>query len=155
MTDDVGEIAGREPVVDWHHNRADLRHRVERLQLRVRVRRDVGDAIARLDAEPLQRGRPPIAPVEELLVAEMQAAVDDRFAAPVERPRPACEFQRREWDFHESEKLKVKSEKLKCKGSRLCPAWLRRARKSSVSRVIPPCIVTSNFSLLTLTFTSS
>src|SRR5206468_3300949 len=102
MTDDVGEIAGREPVVDWHHNRADLRHRVERLQLRVRVRRDVGDAIARLDAEALQRRGPPVAAVEELLVAETQAAIDDGFAVPVQGPRPARELQRREWDFHES-----------------------------------------------------
>ena len=41
MVDDVGEVVGGEPVVDRHEHRADLRHGVERLELRVRVRRDV------------------------------------------------------------------------------------------------------------------
>ena len=41
------EVVRRQPVVDRHEHRADLRNGVERLELRVRVRRDVRDAIAR------------------------------------------------------------------------------------------------------------
>ena len=47
----VAEVVGDEPEVERHQHRADLRHRVERLELRVGVRRDVGDAIALLDAQ--------------------------------------------------------------------------------------------------------
>ena len=85
VLDDVGELVRAQPVVDRHEDRADLRHGVKRLELRVRVRRDVGDAIARLDAERLQRGGPPVAAIEELRVGKPQVAVDDRFAIGVQR----------------------------------------------------------------------
>ncbi len=51
----VAEVVGDQPEVDRHEHGADLRNGVERLELRVRVGRDVGDAIALLDAEALQR----------------------------------------------------------------------------------------------------
>ncbi len=50
----VTEVVRDQPEIDRHEHRADLRHGVERLELRVRVRRDVGDAIALPDAKPLQ-----------------------------------------------------------------------------------------------------
>ena len=46
VVDDVREVVGDQAVVDRHEHRADLRHGVERLELRVGVRRDVRDAIA-------------------------------------------------------------------------------------------------------------
>src|SRR5206468_5435443 len=51
MVDDVGEIVGRQAEVDRHEHGPDLRNRVERLQLRVRVGRDVDDPVALPDAE--------------------------------------------------------------------------------------------------------
>ena len=77
---DVDEVVGGQAVVDRHEHRADLRHGVERLELLVRVRRDVGDTVALLHAHPLQGRRPAVAAIEELLVGEAQVAVDDGLA---------------------------------------------------------------------------
>ena len=55
VVDQVLELLGGQPEVDRHQHRADLRHGVERLELRVGVGRDVGDAVALDDAEGLQR----------------------------------------------------------------------------------------------------
>ena len=89
-----------EPVVDRHQHRADLRHGVERLELRVRVRRDVRHPVAWLHAEPLQRRRPAVAAIEELRVGQPQVAIDHRLASGVQPARAASELQRREWRFH-------------------------------------------------------
>ena len=86
----VAEIVGDQPEVDRHEHGADLRNRVERLELRVRVGRDVGDAIALLDAEALQRRRPAIAAIEELAVGPALRAVNDAFAVA----RTACRARR-------------------------------------------------------------
>ena len=51
--DQIAEIVGGQAEVDWHQHRADLRHRVEGLELRVRVGCDISDAIALLDTETL------------------------------------------------------------------------------------------------------
>jgi hypothetical protein len=47
------------------------------------VGRDVGHAIARGDALPLECCRPPVATLEELLVGQPQVAVDDGLALRV------------------------------------------------------------------------
>ena len=80
VVDDVVEIVGDQAIVDRHQHRADLRHGVVRFQLRVRVRRDVGDAVALPHAQRLQRRRPAVAAIEELLIGEPQFAVDDGLA---------------------------------------------------------------------------
>jgi hypothetical protein len=56
VVDDVREVVRRQAIVDGNQHRTDLRNRVKRLELRVRVRRDVDDAVTLLDAERLQGG---------------------------------------------------------------------------------------------------
>ncbi len=77
VRDDVREIVGGEPVVDRHQDGPNLRHRIEGLELRVDVRRDVRHTVARRHAQALQHRRPAVAAIEELLVGEPQVAVDD------------------------------------------------------------------------------
>jgi hypothetical protein len=55
VIDDVCELIGDQSIVDRHQHRADLGHRVVRLQVCVRVGRDVGDPVSLPDAELLQR----------------------------------------------------------------------------------------------------
>ncbi len=100
MTDDVGEVVDAEAIVDRHQHRADLRDGIERFKLCVGVRRDVGDTVARSDAESLQRRGPAIAAGEELLVRQPKIAVDDRLAIGIQGSCTACEFKRRERHFH-------------------------------------------------------
>ena len=50
MVDDVLEIVGEKPIVDWYQDRSELRDRVVRLQVRMRVRGNVGDPIAAADS---------------------------------------------------------------------------------------------------------
>src|SRR5207237_10850075 len=73
---------------------------VERLELRVRVRRDVRDAVAAPDAERLQRRRPPIASIEKLRVRQAQRPVDEGFAVGIQRARPAGEVERSQGGIH-------------------------------------------------------
>ena len=80
---DVDEILGREPVVDGHQHRADLRHRIERFELLACVGRDIGDTIALPDAHRLQRRRPAVAAREELLVGQAYVAVDNGLTVAV------------------------------------------------------------------------
>jgi len=49
----------------------------------VGIRRDIGDAIALLDAQPLQCRGPAIAAAEKLRVGESQIAVNDRLTASI------------------------------------------------------------------------
>ena len=98
----VDEVVRRQPVVHRHEYRAELRHRVERLQLRVGVRRDGGDAVPLLHAERCQRGGPAVAPVEELLVGEPQVTIDDGFAPAMQATGAAGELKRRQRCFHNS-----------------------------------------------------
>jgi hypothetical protein len=94
MVDDVGELLGTQAVVDRNQYRTDLRNRVKGFELRMRVRRNIGDTIALLDAQPLQRRGPTIAAREEFLVSKTLAAVHHRFAAAVQRTGPSRELER-------------------------------------------------------------
>ena len=53
---DVDEVIRRQPVVDRHQDRTDLRHRIERLELLVSVGSDVGHAVAPAHTQRLQHG---------------------------------------------------------------------------------------------------
>src|SRR5207249_4810885 len=103
VLDDVREVVRRQSVIDWYDDGADLRHGVERLEHRVRVWRDVGDAIAGTDGKALQRAGPSVAPIEELLIGVAVRAVDDRFMMRIEAPGAARELERREGNFHRPE----------------------------------------------------
>ena len=83
VADDVCEIVSRQPVVDGHEHGPDLRDGVERFELRVCIRRNIRDAVALFDSEPLQRRRPAVHAVEELLVSQAELTVDDGFTIAV------------------------------------------------------------------------
>ena len=100
VLDDVGEVVWREAIVDRHDHRADLRHGVERFEHRVRIRRDIGNAIAGRHPEALQRAGPTIAAIEKLLVGEAGQAVDHGLTVSVKPAGSARELQRRQWNFH-------------------------------------------------------
>jgi hypothetical protein len=70
VIDDVGEVGRGEPEIDRHEHRPDLRNGVERFELLMGVGCDVGDTVARPDAETLKRGRPSVGAPEELLVRQ-------------------------------------------------------------------------------------
>ena len=97
---DVDEVLRGQPVVDRHQDGAELRHRVEGLQLRVRVRRDRGHPVALRHAEPLQRRGPAVAAIEELPVGQPEITVDDRLPVCVQPAGTAGEVQRRQRRFH-------------------------------------------------------
>ena len=101
VPDDVGDLVRGEPEVDGNEHRPDLRHGVERLELRVRVRRDVGHAVAPGHAEPLEGGRPAVAAREELRVGEPGRAVHDRLAIRIQGAGAAQELQRGEGRLHD------------------------------------------------------
>ena len=94
VVDDVGEIVRGEAEVDRYEHGPDLRDRVERLELRVRIRRDVDDAVALLDTECLQRGGPAIAALEEVAVREALVAVDDSLARRIQATRAPGKLER-------------------------------------------------------------
>src|SRR2546429_5852091 len=71
------------------------------------VGRDVGDAIARADAQPLEHGRPPVATLEELPVGQPQVAVDDRLALRVQSSSPSHELEWRERRLHRAFLLRL------------------------------------------------
>ena len=100
MRGDVDEVVRGEAVVDGDQHRTDLRHGIEGFELLVHVRRDVGDAVTLPNPHRLQRGRPAVAAVEELLVSEAEVAVDHAFAIAVKLSRPPRELQRCERRFH-------------------------------------------------------
>ena len=100
VPDDVGDLVRGQAEVDGDEDGADLRNRVERLELRVRIRRDVGHAVALRDAEPLEGGGPPVAAREELGVREPRRPVNHRLSIGVQRAGPAQELQRREGRLH-------------------------------------------------------
>ena len=100
MVDDVGEVVGRQPVVDRHQHGTDLGHGVKRLQLLVDIGRDVGHPVTLANAHRLERCRPPVAAVEKLLVGEPDAPLDHGFPLRVQSPRPAHEIERRQRRVH-------------------------------------------------------
>ena len=98
---DVHEVFSGQTEVDRDEDRANLRHPVERLELLVGVRGDVCHAVAGRDAHRLQRRRPAVAPVEELLIGQPQVTVDDALAVSVKLACPARELERSERGFHQ------------------------------------------------------
>jgi hypothetical protein len=101
VVDDVREVGRREPEIDRHEHGAGLRHGVEGLELRMRVRGDVRHPIALPHAESLQPARPAIATREELLVGEPKGAVHDPFPVRVQAAGAASELDRCERGFHD------------------------------------------------------
>ena len=100
VVDDIGEIVGGQTIVDGNEHGADLRHGIERLELRMGIGRDIGDAVAGLDPHLLQRGGPAIAAVKELRVGQPEIAVDDSFPVGIEPARASRKFHWRQGDFH-------------------------------------------------------
>src|SRR5262245_7280365 len=100
MVEDVLEVGPDEPEVDRHEHCPDLRHGVERLEMSVRVRRDVRDAIATPDAEPLERARPSVAASEEALVGQPKGAINDGFALRMQLTRAPREIDGGERNYH-------------------------------------------------------
>ena len=96
VSQDVGEVLARQPVIDRDEHGPDLRHGVEGLQLRVRVRADRRDTVARPDPQAQQRLGPAVTAIEELRVGQAQVAIDDGLATGIEPARPPCELQGRE-----------------------------------------------------------
>ena len=96
----VAEVIGHQTEIDRHEDSAQLRHRIKRRQLRVRVRRDVRHSIALRDAHALQCGRPAIAAIEEVSIRPSLLAIHDAFAAGIQLPRAAHEFQGGQRSFH-------------------------------------------------------
>src|SRR5207253_3608405 len=80
VVDQVFKVIRDQPVIDWHQHCADLRNGIVCLEMSVRIRRDVRDAIAFSDSHRLQYRRPAIATLEELAIREPQLSVDHSFA---------------------------------------------------------------------------
>ena len=79
VVDDIGEVFRGQTVIDGNQHGADLGHGIKRLELRVRVRSDIGNAIPTLDSHLLQGGRPAVAAREKL---------PHRYSASPHRSRP-------------------------------------------------------------------
>src|SRR5205807_824862 len=75
------------------------------------IGREIGDAIARANSEPLQHCRPTIAPIEELGVAPARLTIDHSDALRIKFAGPAGEFEWRQRRFHvaskESKRLRL------------------------------------------------
>src|SRR6266702_3000441 len=79
--------------------------------MRVRVRGDVGDAIALPDTHRLQDRRPAITALEELSIRQPQFAVDDGFPVSVKPARATRKLHRRQGYFHWTVLLHVVGDK--------------------------------------------
>src|SRR5213078_3412512 len=102
VLDEVKKVVCGQAKVQWHQHSAQLRHRVERLQLRMAIRREICDAIARANSQPLQNRRPTIAPIEKLGVAPTRLTIDHRDLFRINFPRAASELEWRQRRFHVS-----------------------------------------------------
>src|SRR5206468_10546815 len=100
VIDQVKKVLCGQAKVQWHQDSAQLRHGVERLQLRMSIAREIGDTIARANAESLQDRRPAIAPIEKLGVAPARFAIDHGDLFRIKFPRAASEFEWRQRRFH-------------------------------------------------------
>jgi hypothetical protein len=71
---------------------------------RVRQRRErepnIGHPVTGLDAEPLQRRRPAVTPLEKLAIAEPQVSIDNRFPIRVQSAGAPRKFHRGQCNFH-------------------------------------------------------
>ena len=100
VVNDVPEICRLQPEVDGHEHRSYLGNRMEGLELRMGIGRDVGDPVSLADPEPLKRRRPPIATRQKLPVRKPQVTVDDGFAIRIEPPGAARVLDGSQWGFH-------------------------------------------------------
>ena len=75
MSEDVGELVGRVARVERHDDGADRRDRLLEVEDDARVRRDDGDAIARLDAAGEQSMRQVGDAPRPLAVGELDVAL--------------------------------------------------------------------------------
>ena len=86
VIDDVGEVVRRQSVVERNQDSPNLGDGVERLELGMRVGRDVRHPVTLPHTEPMKGRGPTVAAVEELLVGQAEVAVDDRLTLRVEAP---------------------------------------------------------------------
>src|SRR3569833_4174515 len=100
VREEVHEIFRRQPVVERHDDRADLRDGVVLLEMLVRVECDGGDTIAQADAKSLQRGRPAIASGTEFGVREAVIAIHHGLVCGVQLAGAAEEVERGQRSFH-------------------------------------------------------
>src|SRR6476646_6613690 len=105
--------------------------------MRVRVRGDVGDAIALSDTHRLQERRPAITALEELSVRQPQFAVDDGFPVSVKPARATRKLHRRQGYFHWTVLLHVVGRRASAFSGRLSSSansrmssWFERALAS-------------------------
>src|SRR5579859_4977177 len=100
MRGHINEVLGRQPVIDGHDDRSELRYCVELLEMLMRVGRDGRNPVALAHPQLGKRGAPPVATPAELLIGEAQIAVDDGLAPAMQFARAAHEFQGCQWGFH-------------------------------------------------------
>src|SRR5215475_13950385 len=100
VVDQISKIISRQAIVNRDQDCADLRRRVERLELRVSVGRDVSHAVGLSNSKFLQSSRPAIATIKKLFVTQAQIAVDYRFAVFIKLAGTPPKFKRRQWSFH-------------------------------------------------------
>jgi len=100
VIDQVKKVVCGQAKVQWYQNTAELRHGVERFQLRMRIGREIGDTISRANSESLQNRRPAIAPIEELGVGPARVAIDHGDLFRIKFASPASEFEWCELRFH-------------------------------------------------------
>src|ERR1700736_1871420 len=105
MRSHINEIVGREPIIDRHNNRAELRYRVELFEMLMRIGCDRGNPIPLAHAETSEGGAPSITSVPELGIRETQIPIDPGFAPAVQLARAAREFQGCQRRFHANQSL--------------------------------------------------
>jgi hypothetical protein len=90
----VDEIIRRQPVIDRHDDRPELRYGVELLELLMRVGCDCRNPVAFGDAQLRERGAPAVTPLAELGIREANIAVDHGLAPAMQFACAAREFER-------------------------------------------------------------
>ena len=100
MLEDVLDLGRRQPEVDGDQHRPDLRRSIERFEVLVRVGRYVADTVALRHTQTLERRRPAVAALEELLVGISCRTVDHGFPLGIQAPRAAHELQWCKRCFH-------------------------------------------------------
>ena len=96
----VGKVGGVQSVIDRYHDRTDLRNCIKRFQVRMRIRRNTGDSITRLDPEFLQGRRPPVTPFEEFSIGQPECPVNNPYAIGVKSASATGKIERRKRCLH-------------------------------------------------------
>src|ERR1041384_3600943 len=96
----ISKVVRSQSEINGDQHGANLRHRIKRFELRVRIRRDVSHAISLPDTELQQTRGPAIAAIQKLLVRQPQSAINHRFAIAVELASAASKVQRSKRRFH-------------------------------------------------------